>query len=77
MPHLYESILLKNTSVKENKHDKVRARCVAYFGYLLFGIELIAPQTLPPKSPALRAKHEQRKSEIGGYNLFFCFFFSF
>jgi len=31
-------IFRDNTNAKEQKHDKVRERCVAYFGFILYGI---------------------------------------
>eukprot|EP01084_Bolivina_argentea_P170265 295041_1 len=32
-------IFRDNTNIKEQKHDKIRERCCAYFGYILFGIK--------------------------------------
>eukprot|EP00484_Ammonia_sp_Unknown_P020658 CAMPEP_0197053654 /NCGR_PEP_ID=MMETSP1384-20130603/27871_1 /TAXON_ID=29189 /ORGANISM="Ammonia sp." /LENGTH=787 /DNA_ID=CAMNT_0042486587 /DNA_START=27 /DNA_END=2390 /DNA_ORIENTATION=- len=53
-----------NTNVKEQKHDKVRERCVAYFGYILYGIQGVNnakqdeedgddEEEMEPESPAL------------------------
>merc|ERR1712013_110012 len=44
------AIFRDNTRVREQKHDKVRERCVAYFGYILFGIRGVNESVTSPNS---------------------------
>ena len=68
-------IFRDNTDVKEQKHDKVRERCIAYFGYILFGCAIVEEQTpsisgdksmedvlSPPTSPFIPIGHNMSKS---------------
>jgi len=53
-------IFRDNTNSKEQKHDKVRERCVAYFGFILYGIQREESQAVSPltASPVLSPASE-------------------
>merc|ERR1712129_432248 len=42
-------IFRDNPNAKEQKHDKVRERCVAYFGFILFGLNVVMNEEVSPQ----------------------------
>ena len=60
------NIFSSNTSKREQKHAKVRERCVAYFGYMIFGIDYLDVVEEIPIIPGAKTSDVDRIKNSGG-----------
>ena len=57
-------IFRDNTSMKEQKHGKVRERCCAYFGYILYGLDTTELQAANSNNSNKNGKNSSGNSSL-------------